>query len=412
MSNNWERVRLGDICEIIGGGTPKTSADEYWGVGVPWITPKDLSGYDYKYIAKGERSITEIGFKNSSARKLPKGTVLFTSRAPIGYVAIAENEVTTNQGFKSLICDESKCYNEYIYYCLKLNVKNIEAIASGSTFKEISGKALSGFEINLPPLETQEKIANILSSLDDKIENNKKTAEKLEEIAQTLFNRWFVEFNFPDENGLPYKDNGGEMVESEHGLIPKGWEVKRVEEVTKIIRGASPRPIQEFMCDDGIPWVKISDATASSTRFLFSTKEFIKEEGRNKSREVHVGTLILSNSATPGIPKIMKIDACVHDGWLIFNDFEEITKEYMFHFLIKNREEILSRSNGSVFRNLKTDILKNFKIVVPNSEIIKQSDEFFKGISQAIDFTENQTLQLEKTRDTILPKLMSGEMEV
>ncbi len=116
--SEWKEVRLGDVCEIIGGGTPSTKIEEYWNGNISWITPKDLSNYDRKYIFSGERNITEEGLNNSSAKLLPKGTILFTSRAPIGYIAIAGKELCTNQGFKSLIC-KKEAYNQFIYYLMK-----------------------------------------------------------------------------------------------------------------------------------------------------------------------------------------------------------------------------------------------------------------------------------------------------
>lgn len=407
----FKRMKLSEIGQIVAGGTPKTKIEEYWNGDISWITPKDLSSHTSMYISKGERSISQEGLDNSSAKLLPKGTVLFTSRAPIGYVAIAKKEVTTNQGFKSIIVNDEN-YNVFVYYLLRNNISVIENHANGSTFKEISGKVMNALEFDIPSLMEQKTIANILSSIDEKIETNNQINKTLENMAQAIFTHWFVDFEFPNEDGEPYKSSGGEMVESKLGMIPKGWEVKRVEEVAKIIRGASPRPIKDFIRNEGIPWVKISDATSSNSRFISSTKEFIKEEGRNKSREVKVGTLILSNSATPGIPMIMKIDACVHDGWLIFNEFKEVTKEFMFNFLNENRTRILSLSNGSVFRNLKTDILKNYKIVVPRSDVVERVDIIFKSINDSIDDIENQINILTNIRDTLLPKLMSGEIRV
>ncbi len=407
----FRRIKLSEIGQIVAGGTPKTKTVEYWNGDIPWITPKDLSSHTSMHISKGERNISKNGLDNSSAKLLPKGTVLFTSRAPIGYVAIADNEVTTNQGFKSIIVNDDND-NIFVYYLLKNNISAIENYANGSTFKEISGTVMKNLEFDIPSLKEQKAIVHILSTLDEKIEVNNQVNKTLENMAQAIFKQWFVDFEFPNEDGEPYKSSGGEMVESELGMIPKGWEVKRVNDVTRIVRGASPRPIQHFMVDDGIPWVKISDATTSDSRFLASTKEFIKEEGRSKSREVTIGTLILSNSATPGIPKIMKINACVHDGWLIFDEFKTVNRDYMYYFLKHERDSILQLSNGSVFRNLKTDILKNYKIVVPRLDVMENADKLFRGISELLDNVESQNGQLIKLRDSLLPKLMSGEIRV
>ncbi|MEN0661325.1 restriction endonuclease subunit S [Caldifermentibacillus hisashii] len=409
---HWEIRQLSEIGEIVSGGTPNTKIEEYWNGNIPWITPKDLSGFTDRYIYSGERNITELGLENSSAKLLPRNTVLFSSRAPIGYVALAGDNLATNQGFKSIICDDKKAYPLFIYYLLKSKKNDIENIAGGSTFKEVSGKVMKEFKVQIPPLTEQKAIANILSTLDEKIETNNQINEKLEEMAQALFKHWFVDFEFPDENGKPYKSSGGEMVESELGMIPKGWKIKRVGEIVNITRGASPRPIKDYIDAIGMPWVKISDATESKSKYINETKEFIKEEGIPKSKKVSPGTLILSNSATPGIPKIMLIEACVHDGWLVFQDYQYITKEFLYYFLMNEREKILTLSNGSVFRNLKTDILKNYKIVVPTLELIEKANKIFQDFNNEIERRTKEIKILSNIRDTLLPKLMSGEIRV
>ena len=145
-----KKYKLGDVAQVIGGGTPSTTKEEYWNGEIGWLTPRDLTGYSYKYISKGERNITEEGLKNSSARLIPEGTVLMTSRAPIGYLAIAGKELCTNQGFKSFIVDEDKINNEYLYYLLKSNIDRIKSLGMGSTFAEVSASILKSFEIEIP----------------------------------------------------------------------------------------------------------------------------------------------------------------------------------------------------------------------------------------------------------------------
>lgn len=193
--SNWKVMKLSEVATIVGGGTPSSSKSEYFENGnIPWITPKDLSGYNKRYISKGERNITELGLKNSSAKLLPKNTVLLTSRAPIGYVAIASNEISTNQGFKSLVLNDGHI-PEFFYYLLKNNVHILESRATGSTFKEISGQILKDTELSIPTPDIQQKIVDILSPLDDKIELNTQINKTLEQIAQALFKSWFVDFD-------------------------------------------------------------------------------------------------------------------------------------------------------------------------------------------------------------------------
>ena len=147
-SKNWQKVKLGDVSEIIGGGTPNTKIPEYWSGGIPWLTPRDLSNFPGRYISKGERDISELGLSKSSATLLPKGTVLLTTRAPIGYLAIAENSISTNQGFRSLIPGK-ETDNLFLFYLLKQNVKYLKSQSSGTTFGELAGSTLKSLIFSL-----------------------------------------------------------------------------------------------------------------------------------------------------------------------------------------------------------------------------------------------------------------------
>jgi type I restriction enzyme S subunit len=168
----WKNCTLADLGEIVGGATPSTKNDNYYGGGIAWITPKDLSTLNSRFISRGERNITDEGLKNCSSRLLPPYSILFTSRAPIGYVAIAENEVCTNQGFKSIIPNTDTDYL-FLYYLLVYNKNRIENMGSGTTFKEVSGSVMRQITVSVPNnINEQRKIARILGTLDDKIENN------------------------------------------------------------------------------------------------------------------------------------------------------------------------------------------------------------------------------------------------
>lgn len=157
LPDSWMFVRLKHIGEIVGGGTPKTNISEYWDGNIPWLTPADFSGYEEMYVSSGTRTITEIGLKSSSARMLPVNSVLYSSRAPIGYIAIAANSVSTNQGFKSVVPYDFTM-SPYLYYCLKARTDDIIQRATGTTFKEISGSEMAETIIPLPPVAEQKRI--------------------------------------------------------------------------------------------------------------------------------------------------------------------------------------------------------------------------------------------------------------
>ena len=389
----WKEYKLSELGAIIGGATPSTKDSNNYDGEISWITPKDLSNYNNRYIFRGERMITRKGYDSCSCKMLPQGSVLFSSRAPIGYVAIAGNELCTNQGFKSIVPDNTKVNSMFVYYLLIYNKNKIEGMGTGTTFKEVSGSVMRNVAVKVPSLPTQQKIANILSSLDDKIEVNRRINEQLEELAQALFKSWFVDFE-------PFKD--GEFVESELGMIPEGWKVCELQELVNIKRGGSPRPIQNFLAETGYNWLKISDATSTSSPFIYEIKECIKEEGLSKTVFLKAGNLVLSNSATPGIPKFLGIDSCIHDGWLYFPK-SNLSNEFLYLLFKYKRNYLISQGNGSVFTNLKTDIVKMMQLAIPDDSIISSFDIVIKSIFENIKKNQQEITHLTNLRDTLLP---------
>lgn len=176
----WKECTLSDIGTVVGGATPSTKKSENYECGqIPWITPKDLSMFSGRYISCGERNITEVGLKSCSTQLLPAHSVLFSARAPIGYIAIAQNEVCTNQGFKSVVPNENTDFL-FLYYLLKYNKEAIEHMGSGTTFKEVSGNTMKCIQVKVPvSIQTQRKIASVLDALDAKIEENEKINKNL-----------------------------------------------------------------------------------------------------------------------------------------------------------------------------------------------------------------------------------------
>lgn len=216
----WKECTLSNLGTIVGGATPSTKdSSNYENGSIAWITPKDLSTHTERFISHGERNITEKGLKSCSAQLMPQNSILFTSRAPIGYIAIAKNEVCTNQGFKSIVPNKDTDFM-FLYYLLKYNKDNIENLGSGTTFKEVSGSTMKSVPVKVPPLPTQQKIAAILSSLDDKIELNNKINTNLEQQSQTLFKNWFVDFE-PFGGKMPEGVESWKIVELDNCKIWK-----------------------------------------------------------------------------------------------------------------------------------------------------------------------------------------------
>ncbi len=185
----WEEKRLGEICDIVGGGTPDTEQAEYWSEDVNWFTPSEIG--ETKYVVKSNRQISKLGLLKSSAKLLPEGTILLTSRATLGEMAITKQECCTNQGFQSLIVKQ-ECLNEFIYYCQPIIKRYCEKHASGSTFLEISKKEIAGCKLSVPSLPEQKKIADCLSSLDDVINQIQAELSAWKEFKKGLLQQMFV----------------------------------------------------------------------------------------------------------------------------------------------------------------------------------------------------------------------------
>lgn len=174
------------------------------------------------------------------------------------------------------------------------------------------------------------------------------------------------------------------------------WKEYKIGDVCKIKRGASPRPIQQFLSNKGMPWVKIADATASNSMFLDSTKEYIIEEGVSKSVTVLPGTLIVSNSATPGLPKVIRIKACVHDGWLVISDFKGVLRDFMYYKFVDIRRNLSNQANGSVFQNLKTDIVRDYSINIPSLKTQEKIVSILKSLDDKIEINRKINENLEQ----------------
>ncbi len=317
----------------------------------------------------------------------------------------------------------------FLYHLFKTKSvrEQIRRSASGSKVKHTSPDRIYDVLVSLPPPEDQSRISAVLSALDAKIALNHRINAEFEAMAKLLYDYWFVQFDFPISaaqaaamckpklEGKPYRTSGGPMVFNPDlkREIPEDWKVYELGHILSISRGASPRPIDEFLSDSGIPWIKISDATASDNRFILGTKQFILKEGGPMAKIVPPDTLILTNSATPAVPRITKIHSGVHDGWLVISGYTlGLTKDFMFHYFSHERPRIICLGNGSIFKNLKTDYIKGLKISLPPDGVSNEITTHFKQISDLIYNVTQQNQELTSLRDWLLPMLMNGQVTV
>ncbi len=384
-TTEWKETTLGDVCLVESGGTPSTANNTYWSGSVSWITPRDLASHEGRWIEQGEKNITEEGLRNSSARLLPKNTVLFSSRAPIGYVAIAARELATNQGLKNLVCDEKETHYKFIYYWLKANVHAIERRASGSTFAEASATVMKTQEVLLPPLDEQRSIATVLSSLDDKIELLRRQNETLEQIAQAIFNEWFVK---PTSKRVPLR----ELVEFNPATpLKKGTVAAYFDMGALPTVGSWPEePIQRPF-GSGAKFQNGDTLLARITPCLENGKTAFVQ--RLKNGEVAWGStefiVIRPNSPLP--PTF---------GYLLARNpsFRDFT--------------IRAMTGTSGRQRVQVDMLLEYEVSMPSDDVISEFSHAVEVIFSKIKNNAEQADTLAATRDALLPRLMSGEIRV
>lgn len=269
----------------------------------------------------------------------------------------------------------------------------VASFKTGSTRGNINAKTYAQMPIPLPERSAQNSIVALCDCISDKIRINAQLNGYLAELAQTIYNDWFRDFGHW----------GGQM--------PSHWETGVLGDYVTVKRGGSPRPIQEYLSDEGLRWLKIADVSGISGPYILEIKEHIKEEGLRKTVHLEPGSLVLSNSATPGIPKILSIDTCIHDGWLYFPQ-SQFTNEWLYCYFLNVRQELVRMANGSVFQNLKTDIVKNFEVIRPDDETLASFQEMVAPLFNLMESCQKENKQLADLRDTLLPKLMSGEIDV
>lgn len=418
--SEWKEVRLGDVGKIVGGATPSTRNPQNYGGVIPWITPKDLSINKERFIEFGERNISEQGLNSCSAKMLPKGSILFSSRAPIGYVAIAHTSLCTNQGFKSFVPDTEKMDSMFSYYLLKHNSENIANLGSGTTFMEVSGKVMSDYIVNIPDLSTQQEIAGILSSLDAKIETNNKLNEKLEEMAQAIFKSWFVDFE-------PFKDKP--FHETELGMIPEGWEVSTFSSIIeKLISGdwgketPTGNYVHKVACIRGCDFENIKNGLRGKTpeRFILERNFASKQPKPNDIVvEMSGGTATVSTGRICYITKEL-LDQ--YGGDIVCTNFCKIVRplkgwsQYLYYYwqYKYDKKVMFCYENGT--SGIKNFAIKDFidieSILIPPKDELKKFNSIIDKIRVKIQMNGVENTRLASLRDTLLPRLMSGELIV
>lgn len=395
-------VLLGDICNLMTGGTPSKSQPIYFGGDIKWLVSGDI--HQGEIFDCGGR-ITEAGLKNSNARFLPEGSVMIALNGQgktRGTVAMLRTKATCNQSLVSIYPkDPSRLLPEFIYQNLKGRYEEIRRMTgdTGNERRGLNMKLIASINIPEPPcIEEQRNIVKKLDEAFEKIDKAKANTEKNLKNAQELF------------------DSESSAIFSKKNI---SWHTATIGDLYIVERGGSPRPIKSYLTDatDGINWIKIGDVKPGA-RFITQTKEKIKPSGLSKTRIVKEGDFVLSNSMSFGRPYIMKIKGAIHDGWLLIHSKDNKIKDEFLYYFLSSRfayKQLDSAATGSTVRNLKTDSVRNVTINYPRSpndqqQVIDKLDALSEQTRKLEEFYQKKLNFLEELKQSILKQAFSGEL--
>lgn len=394
----WKEVRLGDICtRVCSGGTPKSTNLSYYGGEIPWLNTKEI---DFNRIYSTEKTITDSGLNNSSAKWIVPNTITVAMYgATAGKSCIVKVPMTTNQACCNLTINDEVADYEFVYYSLKNDYTTLASLANGGAQQNLNAQIIKDYVLKMPSLADQRRIASILSSLDRKIELNNKINADLEEMAQAIFKNWFVDFE-------PFKD--GKFVDSELGMIPEGWKVGTLGDITN----NKSTKVKER--ND----VKVLSPVTSG-ELVLSEEYFTKQVFSSsiaKYKIVNKGDFAY-NPARVNIGSIGRnefdFDGCVSPVYVVFSVLDGYENYFdLFRKTDFFKDSVASLAIGGVRQSLSYDDLSLIETIIPSKNIVEKFNNLFNQMKKTIKANKLENSRLSTLRDTLLPRLISGEIEV
>jgi len=390
---SWQVKRLGEVAEVVSGGTPDTRVEEFWNGNIQWITPSEITKVGKRISKPTEKQITEKGLRASSAVLIPANSIILCSRATIGECAINDYEITTNQGFKNLIIKDG-AITEFVYYWVKLNKKALLRISSGSTFLEFSKNDLEKLEINLPPVGEQGRIVGVLEVWDEYIEGLKRKVALKEELKKGLMQQIF-----------------GQKLRV--GKNTTEWQKVKLGDLCKKAKsGGTPTATKEIYYDGGdIPFLAISDMTEQG-KYLSRTSKFITQLGLENSSAwiVPKKSLIYSMYASVGLPSINNIEMATSQAMMNILPNEKVNLEFLYYYLLDFRKYIYRYVETGTQGNINADIVKNLPILLPSLKEQEKIAEILANCDEEIELLKNKLSAIQQQKKFLLRNLITGEI--
>lgn len=394
----WKEVRLGDVCtRVCSGGTPKSTNLSYYGGEIPWLNTKEI---DFNRIYSTEKTITDSGLNNSSAKWIVPNTVTVAMYgATAGKSCIVKVPMTTNQACCNLTINDEVADYEFVYYTLKNDYTTLASLANGGAQQNLNAQIIKDYVLQMPSLADQRRIASILSSLDRKIELNNKINADLEEMAQAIFKNWFVDFE-------PFKD--GKFVDSELGMIPEGWKVGTLGDITKN-KSAKVKERNDVKVLSPVTTGELVLSEEYFTKQVFSSsiakyKIVNKGDFAYNPARVNIGSLGRNEFDFDGCVSPVYVVFSVLDGYE--NYFDLFRKTDFF------KDSVASLAIGGVRQSLSYDDLSSIEVIIPSENAVEEFNNLNNQMKKIIKANKLENSRLSLLRDTLLPRLMSGELEV
>lgn len=403
---SYSSITIGEICKYTtSGGTPKSNVQNYYNPpSIPWLKTKEVN---YSRIYATESYISEDGLKNSSAKLIPENSVIvamYGQGDTAGRVAINKIPVTTNQACCNLIIDDKKADYEYVYYALTSMYDKLVSLKNGGAQPNLNAALIRGVEIPYPEIKQQKKIADILSAYDNLIENNQKQIKLLEEAAQRLYKEWFIDLRFP----------GHETTKIQNDL-PEGWTKVLISEVCDTIGGGTPSTkVSDYYDNGNIPWVTPTDITRNNGWILLDTEKKITQKGLENSsaKMLPAETILMTSRASIGYFGMYDFPVSTNQGFISCVPYKKEFKYYLLFNLMNRVDEIKQKATGSTFLEIGKTTFRNFEIIYPTKGLLVEFDGMIDSIIKRMRIIKKEIADLAQARDRLLPKLMSGEIEV
>lgn len=395
----WKTVKISEIADIINGGTPKTTIPEYWEGDIPWLSVKDFNN-GKKFVKDAERHITKDGLEHSATNLLYPEDIIISARGTVGVIAMLSNTMAFNQSCFGLRARDFDAH--YLYYLLKVKVGELQSQSQGSVFDTIVRATFDRIECDVPvSLDEQKRIAAVLSSLDEKIENNSRINANLEAQAQALYKSWFVNF-----------DPWG-------GIMPDDWKEVSLDDMTsKFGTGLNPR--KNFKLGEGENYYVTIKNMADNRVYLDERCDKVTDEAIekiNKRSKLQAGDLLFSGIGTIGrVALVTEIPTNWNTSESVFNlhPAENISSEFLYVLLLSDefQQYVKVYAQGGVQQGIRMASLKDYKMRIPGDNLMRQFDERIIPIISRIKNLEKENDRLAQLRDTLLPKLMKGEIDL